>query len=528
MWRLAFAALPLAALILARAVGGIPSQADTPTPTTEPSPSPSSSPSSVPASATPEPLPPAPETTPSAAPPDPKSYAPLLAALDPAYTGPLRPGDWVQVTGTDSCLNVRSDPRLPVPLPDGQTYDNVLNCLPDGFVGWLDGSVSGDKTSLPVNAEGRWWWRITGQGWAAEEWLTFHHQGGFPWPERPDLASSGLIAYIRSDNSIWLMNADGSNQRQIVSGGQNQYIQSLQWAPSGDRLALSVHNWDGAGSFFTTRLVDLNGNGLAEFTGISEPLWSPDGRRLSGIRVQRNGDLGGYYGTPIVFDLATASEWAVGPENYYMTAPAWSLDGSSLAFVCTSTYVGQPDGTFVVDEERSCGGDGLRIVSADGASARVVISMDPLSGFYLSNPSWSADGGTIALVGHQDVTGCRGYSLVSVYTGVAETCIALPPTGGMGGGCGGSAETGASDWSPDGRTFVFHAQGAGQSGVFVHDIATGERSIIPNMMAESVTIASSGDHLAFGGSGYIWVAGPDGSNLTLLAEGHSPAWQPQP
>ncbi len=86
---------------------------------------------------------------------------------------------------------------MPVPLPDGTVHDNVLNCLPDGFVGRLDAIWLGwsDKT-LPVNTDGRWWWHIVGQGWAADEFLAFHHQGGLPWPERPDLANAGLIAYI--------------------------------------------------------------------------------------------------------------------------------------------------------------------------------------------------------------------------------------------------------------------------------------------------------------------------------------------
>jgi len=48
------------------------------------------------------------------------------------------------------------------------------------------------------------------------------------------------------------------------------------------------------------------------------------------------------------------------------------------------------------------------------------------------------------------------------------------------------------------------------------------------MSAGLVSLAPDGVNLTYDSGGYIWVAGLDGSNLTLLAEGHSPAWQPLP
>ena len=54
------------------------------------------------------------------------------------------------------------------------------------------------------------------QGWVAEDWLKFHHEGSPFWPPRPELAAAGLIAYIGKDNGVWLMNADGSDQRLLA------------------------------------------------------------------------------------------------------------------------------------------------------------------------------------------------------------------------------------------------------------------------------------------------------------------------
>ena len=520
----------LIAVLTVAAASSLTSRADTPTPSPDASasasPAPSHSPEPTP-DPTPEPLPPAPAPTPF----DPKPAEPQPPSIDPAYRGSLRPGDWVQVTGTASCLNMRYEPRLPAPLPDGTIQDNVMNCLPDGFVGRLDGFNYWNKASIPVSADGRWWWHIVGQGWAAEDWLTFHHQGGIPWPERPDLAGAGLIAYLATDNSIWLVNADGSDQRPIVgSPGQTGYISALRWSPRGDRLSYTMRRWDSTPSVTVTRVIDLTGAAIAEYGGLAEAIWSPGGGRFSAIRVDRDGEMGGYYGTPVVVDLDTSAEIAVGPLTSVYTAPAWSADGSAVAFVCISNYIYQPDGSYSVDPERSCGGDGLRIAAADGSGSRVVLAMNPTTGPYFSNPSWSPAGNTIALWGQgsPDGSACRGYILVDVASGATGACAPLPSQAlFIGGRCGGGSDMGASAWTADGR-LIFSAQGAGQSGVFVHDPAAGARTVIPNMNAGPVSLPFGGANLTFAGAGHIWVAGLDGSNLTLLAEGNAPAWQPLP
>jgi hypothetical protein len=48
------------------------------------------------------------------------------------------------------------------------------------------------------------------------------------------------------------------------------------------------------------------------------------------------------------------------------------------------------------------------------------------------------------------------------------------------------------------------------------------------MSTSQISLASDGMNLTFGSGGHIWVVGLDGSNFALLAEGHSPAWQPMP
>src|SRR3990172_7943822 len=258
MRRLAFLSLPLLAFVLAG--GGTPGlDADTPSPSPSPSPSAEPSPSPLPS-----PTPVLEEKGPPVQKDDLLGSPAPSPSPNPDYHGSLKPGDWVQVTGTGDCLNVRLFPGSPPPPPpdaalppDFQTPDNVINCLPDGFVGRLR---QGDQQQMPVSADGHWWWNIAGVGWVAEDWLAFHHEGGLPWPQRPELAGAGLIAFMRNDGAIWLMNADGSGQRQLVPGGPDKGgLMYLEWAPTGDRLSVTRQAWTEGGGVTSTQVYDLAG-----------------------------------------------------------------------------------------------------------------------------------------------------------------------------------------------------------------------------------------------------------------------------
>jgi len=492
---------------------------------TGPSPSPSPSPSPY-AEPSPRPAPdfdvPEPSYTPAPTP---------TPVPTPAHTGPLKEGDWVQVSGTGSCLNVRMQPSLAAPYPEGDPATAILNCLPDGFIAQLSFGGIGGGVAMPVSADGHWWWYLLGQGWAAEEWLTFHHEGGIPYPMRPELATAGLIAYIGSDQNVWVMNADGSGQRMIAArSSENEYLGPLQWSPPGNLLSFTVRGYEKPGGVaVSTRIIDTAGAVMADLPGLVEAVWSPDATRLSAIRYETDGGMGGYTGPLVVFDLRNGVETPVATSNYQLTAAAWSPDGRQLAYTCLSfvSQESQPDGT-TKETRVECGGDGVRVVSADGSEGRVLLPYTADGPQYYSNPSWSPDGRTISLSTSPTGTTCRGYALVDVASGGAGTCVALPPWGGAGGGCGGSSETGATDWSPDGRYLAYHSMyGAGTNGVYLYDMAAGTSRVIPNSNPSSMSFSADGAHLVFGGSRYVWVADADGSGLAVLVAGSGPAWQPR-
>ena len=513
MRRPALIALALTASLLAL-TGGVASGGTEPTETPAPSamPSPEPSPSPTPAVS---PTPIAPEPTPAPAPVE--TPAPTAAP-----TGPIKPGDWVQIIG-EGCLNARTRPGLAPQYPEENPADTILNCLPEGFIGRIE-SAGPDKILQPVVLDGHSWWYMVGQGWLSEQWLAFHHEGGAFWPPRPDLAGAGLIAYIGPDNAVWLMNADGSGGHAITPAfALDVSLADLAWSPTGEQLSFSVSTWVPVYTA-VTRIVDLNGTLVSEVPDFPYASWSPDGGRLAGIRLSPPDAMGSRLGTPAVRDLVSGVETVIGPASWYWKGPAWSPDGSTLAFSCISsgsTFTA-PDGT--TQETRiDCGGDGIRTVNADGTNPRVFLPTTQDAGPYYNEFSWSPGGDAIAVSSYTSADGCRGIAMVEVQTGAVRMCIESPPA--LVYACGGISGEGV--WAPDGGRFVYHGQfGSGRNGITILDLASGSETLIPVVPVADLAIALNGQQLIFESAGDVWVANMDGTGAAPIADGRSPIWQP--
>jgi hypothetical protein len=109
-----------------------------------------------------------------------ESYPPPLSPPGepaPAPGGPkFEPGDTGVVTGTDNCLNVRSEPAGPT----------IITCLPDGTVVTVLGG--------PTDADGLTWWTIQAgdvTGWSADAFLAKVTK---PDPEAP----------VNPEGRLWL------------------------------------------------------------------------------------------------------------------------------------------------------------------------------------------------------------------------------------------------------------------------------------------------------------------------------------
>ena len=113
-----------------------------------------------------------------------------------------------------------------------------------------------------------------------------------PGPEADDylaLLEQGLIRPGELD--IYVMDADGSNQRQVTDVGGASF--APYWHPDGDRILFSSNHHDEQGRDFDIYMINLDGTGLVRITQADGfdgfPVFSPDGRHLVFASNRNNG-----------------------------------------------------------------------------------------------------------------------------------------------------------------------------------------------------------------------------------------------
>jgi Tol biopolymer transport system component len=174
----------------------------------------------------------------------------------------------------------------------------------------------------------------------------------------------------RHDADLYVMNADGSNVRQLTNEPSEDWAGA--WSPDGSSIAFNSNR---SGTFHVY-VMAANGTGQVALTsGPSddfEPVWSPDGTRLA---FTSNRD-GGEYGIWLVGAAGgDTTRLATGEGNAYM--PAWSPDGSAIAFTSSRT------GDFEVFTVASTGGVPVNLTQNPGADDGWLV------------PTWSPDGASI-------------------------------------------------------------------------------------------------------------------------------------
>jgi Tol biopolymer transport system component len=118
--------------------------------------------------------------------------------------------------------------------------------------------------------------------------LTTSGDSGSPSPS-PD---GRFVAYSRLEGAalesagLWIMGADGSDRRRLVSGGGDLMDLAGSWAPDGRRLAFTrchvrpygSHDFEDGCSVYS---VEKDGSELRKLADAALlPDWSPDGRRI--------------------------------------------------------------------------------------------------------------------------------------------------------------------------------------------------------------------------------------------------------
>ena len=218
----------------------------------------------------------------------------------------------------------------------------------------------------------------------------------------PAYSPDGTQIVFTSDKNgnpdIWIMNADGSNPRQITHDPNIDWDPA--WSPDGSKIAFG-HEDDSGG--FNIWVINVDGTNLTQLTFNgegTEPAWSPDGSKIAcdGIWVM---DADGTNLRKIVDGV-----W-----------PSWSPDGTEIAFGYNDDiWIANADGSnprqITTDPAQDCfpsfSPDGTKIAFCSNRSGYYAIwtinvdGTDPteiVQSNEYGEPQWSADGTKIAYEG---------------------------------------------------------------------------------------------------------------------------------
>ena len=161
--------------------------------------------------------------------------------------------------------------------PDGRKI--VFTSLKDGdldiYTMNVDGTDVRRLTTTPGYDGGPWWspdgTKIVYRAWHPVDSALVSYR---------ELLAQRLVRPNRME--LWVMNADGSGQRQITQLGGANFGPS--WLPDGKRLIFSSNYTQPHSGNFDLYLINLDGTGLERVTTSDTfdgfPMFSPDGRKL--------------------------------------------------------------------------------------------------------------------------------------------------------------------------------------------------------------------------------------------------------
>ena len=248
----------------------------------------------------------------------------------------------------------------------------------------------------------------------------------------PGIAESKI--YFVSDRSghkeIWVMDYDGSNQRQLTRLGSISL--SPRISPDGSRLAfssLTKGGWD-------ILMFSLDLNRPVSFPrfggGNFSPSWSPDGARLA-FSSSRGGHSQIY-----ICDASGGNLHAMTSGRGLGVSPVWNRKtGAQIAFVDDSTRLPQ-----------------VYTMEADGTNQERMTDQG-----YAVDPSWSPNGQFLALAWKRNYgpgePGSRDIYLMDI---ASKQWVQLTHDGGS---------HDSPSWSPDGRHIVFQSIRSGKEEIWM-------------------------------------------------------------
>jgi dipeptidyl aminopeptidase/acylaminoacyl peptidase len=307
----------------------------------------------------------------------------------------------------------------------------------------------------------------------------------------PARASGGEIAYVANDyESIHLVQADGSADRQLLSGTAGNRLSGLTWSPDGNVLVYNTYSSASPAQTGRTFLYDMSSGHSTQLSArIRGPIaYFPDGKRLleGGVDISDDAPCGSL----VSIDIASGTATPLMP------------------MMCTIDHIQ---------------------VAPDGAAA--IVS----GGWY-----------DVSVPPTGDKPGPPAFHVVNVSLDSGEITIVSDPT------CPslydsqcGWQQSGAV--SPDNQMLAYVAEEgqlfttpwdvvvAARDGSNAHSVWTGPPAYAPSALSFSPDSSRVAFSLTKPGiqpppplsNNEIWVMGIDGSGLQRIAAGLAPFWRPE-
>jgi Tol biopolymer transport system component len=162
--------------------------------------------------------------------------------------------------------------------PDGKTI--VFTSLRNGDLDIYTMSVDGrnvKRLTHTLGYDGGPFFSPDGKQIVYRAW---HPQTATDSADYVALLAQNLVRPVRME--IWVMNADGSNQRQVTNLGGANFAPYFH--PDGRRILFASNHKNPRSRNFDLYLVNVDGTGLEQITTNADfdafPMFSPDGRRL--------------------------------------------------------------------------------------------------------------------------------------------------------------------------------------------------------------------------------------------------------
>ena len=213
-----------------------------------------------------------------------------LAAADCPPTPDSSQGYVWPIYSSYDIYTISADGGEPTALASSPGYDAEATLSPDGSRIVFTSTRDGDLDIYSMNSDGSEVKRLTstpgydgGPFYSADGSKIVYrarHPEGEELADYQRLLASGLVRPSKMD--IFVMDADGSNQRQVTDNGAANFCPFF--LPDGERIIFASNLGDKQGREFDLYIIGIDGENIEQVTFTADfdgfPMFSPDGKKL--------------------------------------------------------------------------------------------------------------------------------------------------------------------------------------------------------------------------------------------------------